>query len=935
MSSNNVLRNSVRLAMAGGLTAALTAPAAIAQDGNDEEARELERVQVTGTRISRTMIEGATPVVTIDRDDIDATGFQSVADVLRNTTFNTAGSFREQSGTTAQGTAMVSMRGLGANRTLVLLNGRRMPGSPVLDGDVNDLNTLPFAAVERIEILSDGASAIYGSDAIGGVINIILRSDFEGAEANVRLTDTQEGGAEKEQYSLVGGVSGPRGHMTYALEYDYTDIIFSRDRDYLAFTDLNDPQPDLNTPGETGWDTPTGLPDFFDTDGVSIASRNVLSMQDFSLSSFLAEGDDCSVYGDGHYAQQYDRLGDPVCVYDFTQSAAETADVERTTLFFDSSYEINPDLNLFARGTHNRNESFGRYAPAAAGFPWGGPPLTEEEITAENVDGEETTVTLQEVNPGDQIWYRFDMTGPSRDTHQFNYMTDVNVGLEGFHFDAEWEAGYHHNRVNMHEFGTGYVNQMGLDAAAEAGWDPRHPDQEQFGGLVDDMRENTSRHSEAIYDRVDFGAQLDGPELTAAGPMQFFVGTEYFEQSYYDVTSAQAEAGNVLGTAGGSAGGERDVWAVFGEASLPVTDTVEFDFALRHDDYSDFGTNLSGKISGRWQPTDAFILRGSYGEGFRAPTLNQLFQAPAQSFAFATDFITCMGGTFSELEDEPGFADDLRACVDQPTQQHETLFASNEDLDAETSEQINLGLVYDFQPDFGVDFSASLDYYWIRIDNVITGMGTQDVMWLAFLEQLEDFEGLEYNDPDAGVPHRAQPTNFEDIETEGMDLNLRYATEMGDFGTFGAELQWSHVIDFLSRDIIVGPKVNQAGRGGFPRNRANLSLRYGYGPHTVTTETIWISDRWRTTDLNPEFDGDDPDTYFFVRDRTAEHPRIPSWQQHNVRYSYEAPWDARITLGINNINNEDPHVNRVTRGVDNSLYSLDGREYVVEYTQRF
>jgi iron complex outermembrane receptor protein len=177
----------------------------------DMTLRELERVRVTGTRITRTMVEGATPVLTIDREDIDATGFQSIADVLRNTSFNVFGSFVERSGTTFQSQANLSLRGLGSNRTLVLVNGRRLPGSPVMDGSAQNLNTLPFAAVERIEILSDGASAIYGSDAIGGVVNIILRDDYEGGEITVRANISDREGGDEQGVSFVGGVSGPRG----------------------------------------------------------------------------------------------------------------------------------------------------------------------------------------------------------------------------------------------------------------------------------------------------------------------------------------------------------------------------------------------------------------------------------------------------------------------------------------------------------------------------------------------------------------------------------------------------------------------------------------------------------------------------------------------------------------------------------------------------
>lgn len=174
----NLLSNAVRLgltASAVSLMGLVSAPV-FAQDEEaaDDEGKTMERIEVTGSRIKRADVEGSLPITVIDRQDIDASGDTNVADFLRNTTFNSFGSFRPQSGSSAQSFAEVSLRGLGGSRTLVLIDGRRAPVSPTT-GSGQDLNSIPLAAVERIEILSDGASAIYGSDAIGGVVNIITR----------------------------------------------------------------------------------------------------------------------------------------------------------------------------------------------------------------------------------------------------------------------------------------------------------------------------------------------------------------------------------------------------------------------------------------------------------------------------------------------------------------------------------------------------------------------------------------------------------------------------------------------------------------------------------------------------------------------------------------------------------------------------------------
>src|SRR5687768_12262661 len=230
----NLLSEAVRFGIAAGAVSliGLTAAApAYAQE--DDEAETLERIEVTGSRIKRADVEGALPVTVIDREELELSGDNSVADFLRNTTFNSFGSFRPQSGSSAQSVATVSLRGLGSGRTLVLIDGRRLPNAPSI-GQGQDLNSLPLAAVERIEILSDGASAIYGSDAIGGVINVITRKDFNGVELTVGMGDPKQPGGETEEGSAIFGIAGDRGNMIAGVSYNNRGIIFQGDRPFSS-----------------------------------------------------------------------------------------------------------------------------------------------------------------------------------------------------------------------------------------------------------------------------------------------------------------------------------------------------------------------------------------------------------------------------------------------------------------------------------------------------------------------------------------------------------------------------------------------------------------------------------------------------------------------------------------------------------------------------
>lgn len=225
MYSNSKVAKAVRIAMmfGAGAAATISTQAFSAEDG----AESVERIEVTGSRIKRTDLEGAIPVTVIDRAAIDFSGQTSVSDLLRNTSFNAAGSFRPQSGSSAQGISQVNLRGLGSERSLILVDGRRLPKSPST-GNSQDLNSIPMAAVERIEILSDGASAVYGSDAIAGVVNIITRKDFNGVElrlgaGNVSLPSD---GGDREEGSAVFGSSTDKSSVIGGVSWNSRDIIF-------------------------------------------------------------------------------------------------------------------------------------------------------------------------------------------------------------------------------------------------------------------------------------------------------------------------------------------------------------------------------------------------------------------------------------------------------------------------------------------------------------------------------------------------------------------------------------------------------------------------------------------------------------------------------------------------------------------------------------
>lgn len=911
MYSNSKLAKSVRLALlVGAASTALTGVSMAQQSQESNESAEeerFERIHITGSRLTRSDMEGATPVTVINREDIDATGFQSVSDVLRNNSFNVSGSFRENSGNTWQGQSNVNMRGLGASRTLVLLNGRRMPASPVMGGQIQNLNSVPFAAVERIEILSDGASAMYGSDAIGGVINIILREGFEGAELTVSQTKSEQPGGDEKAVSAIGGAYGDRGQVTWVLEHDSKDIIFSRDRHFFRSNDFN-------TPGDEYF------PDINQTVGYSMAARNIMR-EDFSVVSMVDQ--DCSVYGDDFVGVFQDSYypGDTLCAYDYTGTMGESASLNRYSFFMDSSYEIDHDHNFFARALSARTKSFGRYAPAAGSFRWRGPKLEEEQLPGGQ--------TMAELNPGDLILYRFDITGPARDTTQVDNLLDISLGFEGFisGLDIDYEVAYTRSIYEMHEWGDGYVNVQGLNAAAQGGWDPRNPDQSQYQHLVDAMTENSNRRSHMIVDRYDIGIQGEGPWNS-----MYYLGAEARNEQYKDQSQAQLEAGLVLGSSGGSSGGSREMKAVFSEFTFPVTDTLDIDLAARLDNYSDFGSAASWKVASRWQPSRDFVLRASAGTGFRAPSLDTLFQQPSQSFVRARDITECMGGTISQVRNSPTFAEDMSACLAAPPREHETFFSANPDLDAEKSLQYAVGAVFDFSDRYGINLNTSVDYYNTEIKDTITSIGTQSVLWLHFMETIDQFVGVEYNNPQGGNPHVAQPTNYTSFTTSGLDFSANWYQDFS-WGRLSAKGTMSYVLEY-NRQFTPGSELQDYTKLNQNKYRADITLGYAYNNHSLNWHTYFIPERCHGVTL-------DMDTVenatFLARcttDADGQKRKVDSWNHSSVNYSYDTSWDGKFTLGISNVFDREPPLDQ-NLAFDTTLYPYVGRQYTARYTQRF
>lgn len=901
------LRDAITFALVAGATAVAGTGVAFAQEDAEATstptASSLDRVTVTGSRIKRADIEGALPITVISRADLDVSGDISVADYLRGTSFNSFGSFRPQSGSSAQSFAGISLRGLGVARTLVLVDGRRAAVSPTA-GQGQDLNIIPMAAVERIEMLLDGASSVYGSDAIGGVINIITRTNYEGAEFTAgRSFPTRPGGATEEG-NVLFGINGDRGNLIASVSYENRDIIWQRDR---------------------AWSS----------GGASVYSNNLWSAPAVTVANLIS-GVPGGCADPGFFE---DSLGGkPACFYDFTALAADEAAIANRSLFTKATYDINEDWRFYGRATVSRVKSFGRYAPVPSS-PWPSPGLITISPDSPNHPSNAVagwTGTTDTV----YLTHRFAAGGP-RDGSIDSNLYDLNLGFEGRVGNVDLDFGIRRNEYKTYDIGRNYVVAGIAGPMIESGeyniYDPAGNSRDTLNKFTATITREATTKLEEIYASAGFELfQMSGGTAAAV------VGAEYRKEAYADIYDSLSEAGQIVGSAGNSAGGDRDVYSAYGEILLPILSNLEASVSARYDRYSDYGNDFSPKVALRWQPLDNLTLRASYGQGFRAPTLDIVTQQP--SFGAAN---TTHPATVTALA-PPGSS----------STQVTTYSIANPNLGSETSKQWALGVAWDATS----WLNMSLDYYNIKIDDQI-GFISVNGIWQCLEgvsancpSDLSVFPsgtgrpnpslglGIEWGPNGEIVWAQTGSTNFGTVETEGFDFNLRTLFDLGAFGGLRQNLQISNPTSYQvnGAQSIIGRPGTSATDGNKPRYRAMLQNAWSMGDWEFAWNLNYVhglqSTSYREWLVLLNTPNRTPTQEANLAARGAEPRRLPSWLTHDLQMSYNAPWNAKITLGVTNVADKDPvqDIRDPTgRGFDFSNYDGYGRVPYFRYTQRF
>ncbi|MFT6412997.1 MAG: iron complex outermembrane receptor protein [Glaciecola sp.] len=851
----------------------------LAVHAQSDETSKLERIQVTGSHIKRTDMEGPSPLTSLSAKDISDTGVTDLIGLFTKLPMAGQGTFSTQGNSsdgTGNGGSSVSLRGLGADSTLILVNGRRISVSPFaneIETAFVDINNIPIAAIKRVDILKDGASATYGSDAIAGVINIILKDDYNGMEATARIGDTADGGGKETNTSLLFGSSSDKSSHTFVLDYFDREEILNADRYYTSSANQTALRP--NDPYATDGRSSSGYPGT-----IALASNNSIRTPDtFGNDVCPAE----------------DIVG-TLCRYDYGPMSTTVPASERVSFMYMGKFEINDTLRAFVELNGQNSKTTIRGAAS--------PSFNELFMSADNVNHPFAD------DPSSQF-YQQDLTmrrrlveiGNREKRVDSDYYRSV-LGMQGEFSEWEWEAAYSYIKSDSIERGVnGFPNSRRTQEAIDSGlWNPFEPSSNSQAAL-DYIETQTTRYGKSTS--KSFDGKVSGPVMNmSAGELMLAVGAEYREETISDNPDDQFLRGDVFGTEATQANGARDNTSIFAELAIPLTETLNIQVAVRHEDYSDFGTTTDPKVAFIWTPMDELSIRGSYGTAFRAPSLSQIG----------------LGVT----DESPSLVDTVRCAavgnVDQACElfEYTAQLAGNPDLGPEESKSYNLGLIYEVTDN--IDFS--LDYYNYDIENVI-GKDTQFVFTTqganpAVVQRL--------NTGVAGDPGQVEVIfdrfeNLFDLKTSGLDFDIGYrmSSEMGDF-------KLNYVLNYVLNyeDIRTGGRIDTQ-EGGFEQPQVRW-----------TTSGSWVKDDWSANfaiNYIGEFEEDAP-----VRTRTdgTIAPDIDAMITVDTVVNYAGIKDTTLTLGVTNLFNEEPPFSYNSwTGYASGTHNAQGRFAYVQATYQF
>lgn len=840
----------------------------------DEE--KIETIQVTGSRIKRTDLEAAKPVTVITKADIAATGLNDIASVLAESIFNSSGTSVAHSNNSAGNFSASNLRGIGSNRTLTLLNGRRLAASSSNSGSSVNLNLIPIEVVERIDVLRDGASSIYGSDAMGGVINIITKKDFDGLQLTANTSHPTRGGAETSGGAITFGKSDDKSNFVTVIEYQENKALKGGERPHID-AEHNDRR----------WSTlysPWGSYRYENDDGDKVFNP----------------GPTCPEF---NIRDREGSIGNQ-CGYDVRDGKYYLPRVEKTSLFISYDYALTEDLTFYSSVLYSKDNTLTSATPMwASGY-----------LDA----GHENNPTTGTTDEREVKYYHYMEGALPREFTFETHLFDVNTGINWDTDNGTLSVNLAHSRDSFLQESNYYYFVDKFNEAVEDGL--YNPLAYAGGPKATEDVLDTFRHTQhRVGSSTSKGVNVDWastlPIELAGGEIGYATGFEYRKQTLSDKQDAQSNSGNVKGAYGGDTVGERSYKAAYLEVELPVLENLSISASTRYDDYSfpDQG-QLSSSLSARYQATDNIVLRASFSEGFRVADLSEAAGEESIGYSKYTDPKYCNPVPLADRASSP-------LCEENEVQ---VKSASNPNLKPEESEQISFGLAYDISEDTGV----TLDYWNIEISNQITSISGKTILDEEYLGNLGNYTGLyvnrdlTQNREDEITQIGSTTTNYLGLETAGIDASINSQFDLEDMGNIKVKLGISHVLKYEFQKTSSDPIYDYTGYYNRPETRANFKISYFLDNFESFAKIQYID----------AFLGEDPEDEV----QGTEFQDFPSMTTVNVGIGYDFEEYGILRLQSSNLFDKLPPVNTDTsRGYSYRIHSIIGRTLQLTYSKKF
>ena len=955
MARNLNVRNAVKLALAvnAGLVGLSAAPAALAQQ--DPGAGELEEVVVTGSRIRKKDFTSNAPVATVGFEQIELTGTVNTESLL-NTLPQTVPGLDRTSNNPGNGTASVDLRGLGSNRTLVLINGTR--AVPTSSNGAVDINAIPNALIQNIEVLTGGASAVYGSDAVAGVVNFILKDDFEGINLNAGYEVTQEGDAAiiSGDFTIGANVADGRGNVTFNVAYTDRDDLFQGDRDFAFFAQFDDGNGGFINGGSSGipatsiFSSATSISDCcvtFDTNG--------------DIREFITTGDNNDFY---NYA--------PVNYIQLPQTRYQT-----TAL---GHFDVSDNATVYARAMFTSSRVPQQLAPtpifqSGTTFTLDGNPFltaNSQQILSDAFgDGVDTDADGIDDTATAFVRRRMLEVGPRIADSTFSSF-QIQLGVRGDLTDSwSYDAYLQTGNVNGDETQSGNVSRarflqaLQLDLSDPTGQTcsdttPAGPGGAPCVGMNIFGEGNISEEAAAFvrtrvsstadYDQlvtgITFTGDLGGFELPG-GAIGAAIGFEHREDDFEFRPSQALATGDIAGFNGAPAvEGGFDVNEAYVELYLPILSGEDFaelldvELAYRSSDYSTAGSVNSSKISASWAPNDQFRIRAGFNEAVRAPNIGELFSPAGEGFPGASDPCAAEGANPTDpavaaICVSTGVPAGVvgSSSINLPAGQVRALFGGNADLTAEEAETFTYGVVVTPSAIEGLTFS--IDYFDITIEDAIStfGGGAANVLNTCY-DPSNELGGI--GSPFCSVINRRsdgtidfvsqQFQNVAEVTLNGIDLLASY-----DMDLWGGDFRINYVGTFTQESDFIAfegdTPIECAGNFGLlcgepvPEYKHRMTFRW-------TGDNITAQLLWRQVGA---VDDDDPGTTFSVEE-------IDSQAYFDASGTYRFNDSYAITFGIDNLLDEEPPIigdNQEQANTWPATYDVFGRTFFLRASAEF